>query len=102
MKIFISQPMAGKTYKQLVKERNAIKDSIKADFGDKTEFIDSLFVDGEKTPLKSLAKSLSLLADADYAVFVGEWYTSNGCAIEHNCCVNYGIPILRHYMGVQN
>lgn len=99
MKVFISQPMAGKTYVQLVNERNVIKDSIRADCGNNVEFIDSLFLDGEKEPLKSLSKSLSLLADADYAVFVGEWYKSQGCAIEHQCCVYYNIPILRYYKG---
>ena len=102
MKVFISQPMRGKTYSELVDERNAIKDSIRADFGNNIEFIDSLFLDGEKEPLKSLAKSLSLLADADYAVFTGEWYNSHGCATEHQCCVYYDIPILRHYMGYKD
>ncbi len=97
MKVFISQPMRGKTYEQIVNERNAIKDNIREEFGSNIEFIENLFLDGEKTPLKSLANSLSLLADADRAVFVGNWNESRGCYIEYMCCGFYGIPILKYY-----
>ena len=97
MKVFISQPMVGKTYEQLVSERNAIKDKIREEFGDNVEFIESLVLSGEKTPLKSLAKSLSLLADADRAVFVGNWNESRGCYVEYMCCGFYGVPILKCY-----
>ena len=45
-------------------------------------------------PLKYLAKSLELLADADMAFFGDGWNKTRGCMIEHICCVRYGIPII--------
>ena len=100
MKVFISQPMRGKTYSHLIAERALIKEKVKADFGNDIEFIDTLFLDGEEVPLKSLSKSLSLLADADGVVFVGQWFMYPGCYIEHECSAIYGVPILKYYSEV--
>ena len=99
MRIFISQPTRGKTYEQILEERKAIEIKITSDFGNNVEFINSLF-SGESNPLRSLSRALSILADADAAIFIGEWYLYPGCSIEHQCCVNYGIPILKEYKEV--
>lgn len=100
MKVFISQPTHGKTYSQLVRERNMIAEKIRDDFGYDIEFIDSLFLDEDDNTLKSLSRSLSLLQDADGVVFVGEWYRYPECYIEHECCAVYGVPILKLYSEV--
>ena len=39
-----------------------------------------------------LGKSLELLSTADICLFVGNWETARGCRIEHDCCLEYGIP----------
>ena len=65
-KVFISQPMRGKTQAEILTERNRIIEEIQASIGDH-EVLDTYFDDfgpGAK-PLQYLAKSLWMLADAD-------------------------------------
>lgn len=94
-KVFISQPMKNKTTEQIQKERiyflNKLKDLIGEDF----DVLDSIFEDFEgSTPLKYLAKSIMMLADADVIVFMPGWDSSRGCIIEHECAKRYGITII--------
>lgn len=62
MKLFISQPMAGKTDKEILDERERVIRNVKELFPDQEiEVIDSFF-DGEpKTPLWYLGKSILTL-----------------------------------------
>lgn len=94
MKVFISQPMNGKTDEEILKERNQAIEKVKKQYED-VEIIESYFDDYNPEagciPLKYLAKSIELLADADLAVFLKDWGTARGCNIEHLCAVNYGI-----------
>ena len=85
MKLFISQPMAGKTDKEILDERERVLRNVKELFPDKEiEVIDSFF-DGEpKTPLWCLGQ-------ADIAYFCKDWEKYRGCCIEHECCVRYSI-----------
>ncbi len=96
MKVFISQPMNGKSDKEILKERNQAIEKIKEQYTD-VEIIESYFDDYEPKngcdPLKYLAKSIELLADADLAVFLDGWSQVRGCRMEHLCCVNYGIDM---------
>ena len=67
-KLFISQPMAGKT--------------------------DESFFEGapaEAKPLWFLGKSIELLSQADVVYFVKGWDKARGCKIEHQCAVAYNI-----------
>lgn len=72
-KLFISQPMRGKTDEEIlaVRER-AIKSAVKM-VGEPVEVIDSFFKEespaNTNRPLWFLAKSLELLATADVAYF---------------------------------
>lgn len=70
MKLFISQPMAGKTDKEILDERERVIRNVKELFPDQEiEVIDSFF-DGEpKTPLWYLGESIKLLGQADIAYF---------------------------------
>ena len=92
-KLFISQPMKGKTDEEIITVREeAIKratELIKCD----VEVIDSFFQEApvEAKPLWYLAKSLELLAEADVAYFAEGWDEARGCKIEHECAVQYGI-----------
>ena len=74
MKLFISQPMAGKTDKEILDERERILHNVKELFPDKEiEVIDSFF-DGEpKTPLWYIGESIKLLGQADFVYFCNDW-----------------------------
>lgn len=92
-KLFISQPMRGKTNDEILAERcNAIQ-SAKDALGEDVEVIDSFFKDApaEAHPLWFLGKSLELLSTADIAYFAPGWSEARGCKIEHDCAVAYGI-----------
>ncbi|MGL5718864.1 MAG: hypothetical protein ACRCX2_38030 [Paraclostridium sp.] len=98
VKVFISQPMNDRTYGDIIDERNKAIEIIKEQFkrqSGEVEIIDSYFEDYNPSkgciPLKYLAKSLELLADADLALFVGDWQKARGCKIEHECAKAYGI-----------
>jgi hypothetical protein len=92
-KLFISQPMRGKSDEEILMEREkAIKAAEKL-VGEPVEVIDSFFQGapvGAK-PLWFLGKSLELLADADVAYFAPGWNDARGCIIEHDCAIAYGI-----------
>ena len=96
-KIFISQPMRGKTLAGITKERTQIIKQIHEFYGDDVEIIDSFFEnyapDTGCVPLKYLAKSLELLADADIAYFAANWEDYRGCRIEHMAALEYGITV---------
>lgn len=96
MKVFISQPMRGKTDEEILKERTQAIENVKKQYED-AEIIESYFDDYNPKdgciPLKYLSKSIELLADADLAVFLDGWSRARGCRLEHLCCVNYGIKI---------
>lgn len=91
LKIFISQPMRGKTIDDIVQERNKI---VARWEGKPVEFIDSYFSEGaSKNPTDSLGKSISLIGGADLVVFAPGWENARGCRIEHEVAKEYGIQI---------
>lgn len=102
-KLFISQPMRGKTDEEILKERNALITEAREIAGeDLLEDIDSFFTDAPKNkanivtePVWWLGKSLMKLAEADVAIFGDNWQNFNGCVIEHEVCERYGIQILK-------
>lgn len=92
-KLFISQPMGGKTDEEIKAERAKAIESAEKLVGEPVEVIDSFFQGapvGAK-PLWFLGKSLELLADADVAYFAPGWEEARGCKIEHTCTVEYNI-----------
>lgn len=96
-KLFISQPMRGKTDEQILAERNVAIESARKFLKEDVEVIDSFFKDVPESgcvPLKHLARSLDLLADADVAYFANGWEDARGCRIEYECANAYGIPAI--------
>lgn len=91
-KLFISQPMNGKTNEQILEERQKAISS----FDDEIEVIDSFFKDAphDATPLWYLGESIKLLGDADVVYFCKDWEKYRGCTIEHECAVRYGKEIV--------
>lgn len=98
-RLFISQPMRGKTNEQIEAERKAAIESVKEKYGDDIEVIDSFFKDAphDARPLWFLAKSLELLSTADIACFCKDWGKYRGCRIENTCAIEYGIDVIESY-----
>ena len=81
-KLFISQPMKGKSDEEILAEREkAIQRAKEAD----------------AKPLWYLGESLKLLATADVAYFALGWEDARGCKIEHTCALEYGIDVIENW-----
>lgn len=95
-KLFISQPMNGKSDAEIIAVRKKAVESAERELGEKVEVIDSFFkgAPADAKPLWFLAKSIELLADADVAFFAKGWEDARGCKIEHECAVQYGIELV--------
>ncbi len=95
-KLFISQPMKGKTNEEIKKEREEAIRCAKEMMSDEVEVIDSFFENApaEAKPLWYLGESLKLLSTADVAYFATGWENARGCKIEHTCAQQYGINII--------
>lgn len=100
-RVFISQPMNGRSNEEIKAEREYITDKIgeyyKHEHGpEPVQVIDSFFEDApqDAKPLWFLGKSLELLSTADIAVFAKGWRSARGCMIEHECAVAYGIETI--------
>lgn len=95
-KLFISQPMNGKSNEEIKSVRELAIKSAQELLGEKVEVIDSFFENAphDAKPLWYLGKSLELLATADIAYFAEGWSMARGCKIEHKCAVDYGITCI--------
>ena len=98
MKIFISQPMMGKSDELISAERKLIIERVKSMYGNDVEILDSLFNDYntsdiKRPPVAFLGKSLEVLAQADVAFFSSGWKSARGCRIEYDVARLYGIRV---------
>lgn len=97
MKIFISQPMNGRSDEAILEEREAIIDIAKSWSGnDDLEILDSFFQGAPHNakPLWYLGESLKIMSEADLVVFAPEWSGARGCKIERDCAKMYKIPMI--------
>lgn len=92
-KLFISQPMKGKSDEEILKERNKAIAEAERLCDDVVEVLDSFFqgAPADTKPLWFIGKSLEVLSQADVAYFAPGWEDARGCRIEHQCAVEYGI-----------
>lgn len=98
MKVFISQPMKGKSDELILEERKLIVERIKKTYGEDVEILDSFFddfndSDSKRPPVVYLAKAIEVLAEADLAFFATGWTRTKGCRIEYDVARAYGIKI---------
>ena len=99
-RLFISQPMRGKTDQEILEVRAAAIESAKAYLGEDIEVIESFFQNIPEVgnrPLWCLGESLKLLATADVAYFAKDWEQYRGCKIENTCAIEYGIDVIESY-----
>lgn len=95
-KLFISQPMSGKTIEEITAERNHAIIQAKKYTGGDIETLDTIYKDfsDDTSPLIYLSRAIADLSKADVAFFSNGWEHSRGCKIEHACAVEYGIPVI--------
>lgn len=98
-KLFISQPMRGKTDEEILAERKKAIESAERNLGEPVEVIDSFFQNApaDARPFWFLGKSLELLSTADIAYFAKGWEDARGCRIENQCAIEYGIEVIEDY-----
>lgn len=98
-RLFISQPMRGKTNEEILLTRAKAVESARNHLDEEVEVIDSFFQNApaDAKPLWYLGKSLELLATADVAYFAPGWELARGCKIENLCALEYGITVIEDY-----
>ena len=96
LKLFISQPMKGKTNEEIEVERAKAIEEAKAVLKEDVEVIDSFFKGApvDAKPLWFLGKSIELLSQADIVYFAKDWNKYRGCKIEHMCAIEYDLNII--------
>jgi hypothetical protein len=94
MKVFISQPMRGRSQEQILEERQKGIAFIQRQHPNQTiEILDTYFKDFTGNRLEFLGKSIAEgLAKADRALFLGNYEAYDGCVCEHVIAKRYGIP----------
>ena len=102
-KAMLSQPMAGKTEKEIVETRERAIAGLK-ERG--YEIVNTLFTDEwysdeamkergvVQIPLCFLAKSLENMSLCHAAYFCAGWENARGCRIEHEAAKAYGLEVL--------
>lgn len=102
-KAMLSQPMAGKTEKEIVETRERAIAALK-ERG--YEIVNTLFTDEwyndeamkergvVQIPLCFLAKSLENMSLCHAAYFCAGWENARGCRIEHEAAMAYGLEVL--------
>lgn len=90
-RLFISQPMNGKTNEEIKEERENIISFVKDRLGNNLELIDSFFENAphDAQPLWFLGKSFELLSKADIVVFAKGWENYRGCKMEMKAVEEY-------------
>ena len=94
MKVFLSQPMRGKTHEEILSSIREVQEFL-------TKYLDSTNIEiiesyspknKSKEPLVALGDSIKMLANADLSVFLDDWNQYRGCIIEHHTAKIYEVP----------
>ena len=96
-KLFISQPMGGKSEEEILKLREDAIKAVKDYCNDSDiEVIDSYIetAPADASPFWYLGESIKMLADADIVFLVDGWQNARGCKVEYICALEYGIPCI--------
>lgn len=94
MKVFLSQPMRGKTHEEILSNIREVQEFL-------TKYLDSTNIEiiesyspknKNKEPLVALGDSIKEMAKADLAVFLDDWNQYRGCLIENQVAKIYEVP----------
>lgn len=94
MKVFISQPMNGRSDEDILKEREQIAFEYEETYGVDIEVIDSFLKRPSvisKGRIAMLGDSISLMADADLVIFAPGFSKARGCIVEEEVAKQYGL-----------
>lgn len=96
MKVFISQPMNGKSNEEIEAIREDIVNDFKEVYKEKVVILDSFFKNAphDAKPVWFLGKSLEIMSEADVVYFAKGWENARGCRIEHTVAKEYGFKIM--------
>lgn len=91
MKLMISQPMKGKTNKQIREEREELVKKLELEGH---EVVDTIFTEEPPkdidTAIYYLSKSIEAIGKVDGVVFMPGYFNARGCRIEHDVAREYG------------
>ena len=88
MKVMISQPMMGKSTKQIKEERVNLIQMLESEGH---QIIDTVLDISEVlSPVYYLGESIKKMSEADAVVFMPGWENARGCRIEHEIALEYG------------
>ena len=95
MKVFISQPMKGKTKEQIVHDRNEIIELLESSGHIALiSIIADAYPESIEKRIWYLGQEIAILSQADAVYFMDGWKESSGCKIEHAIVKEYEIEIL--------
>lgn len=97
MKIFISQPVSGKTKEEVKCKNDSIVAMAKRRYGNDvsaTSMNPEYCFDGRSRDLWMLGRAIQFLSTADVAVFANGWGEYRECRIERICAKEYGVQII--------
>ena len=90
-KLFISQPMNGRSSRAIEEDRRFVAEAYQRDGW---EVIDSIIDAGPFDAIEYLAESIKLMNDADRVLMMKGWKKARGCRIEHEVAVSYGKEVV--------
>lgn len=94
-KLYISQPMHGKSMNDILTERKRlVTEAAAALHTDDILVLDTLFINHDKTPLEMLGRCLEKMAEADAVIFALGWRDARGCQVEHLAASEYDLKII--------
>lgn len=97
IRVFISQPMTGRTDEEITAQRAKALIQVAKRYPDCLVLEIDSFNKGalnNSDPITELGHCVSLMTDADVAVFCDGWGDSKGCNVEHEVAVQYDIPYI--------
>lgn len=93
-KLFISQPMRGRSDAEILEERKHAVGHVQQLIGEEVQPLDTFFTDYDGEPLEFLGKSIMMMAQADVVHFCTGWENARGCRVERSAAENYDVPIV--------
>lgn len=94
MKVFISQPMNGRSDEEILKERREMVEAYEEIYGVDVDVIDSFTKSSEdlsKGRIWMLGGSIQLMYDADVILFAPKYGFAKGCIVEETVAKQYGL-----------
>lgn len=90
MKIMISQPMRGRSNKEILEERQSVIDYLQTRGHEVINTVFDIDDISEYVSLRYLSKSIEAMSQVEAVIFMPGWENARGCRIEHQAAKEYG------------